>query len=436
MPRSRRSSSLTPHTLLRQEALALLDRLARVKPFALLMPMTPAAAPGPVAQQAIERYLVRGRRQLRRSVKQFLRWIESPVGRQTNPEQAQRRFVRLKLLFNRVLTQFDLFADVLTQRSEHDHGIRLGGLDAVAARTLALPAAPYVAPPVLCYLDRGQGAAIRRARTRLPGGGQNPVAIIRVPRERMVGSGIAASLLHEVGHQGAALLDLIPSLRRALAPRVRAQAVWRYWEQWISEIVADLWALAQLGIGSTIGLMGVVALPRAFVFRIGADAPHPPPYVRVRLSCAMGRALFPDPQWDRLEQAWTAYYPLQAAPAHDRDVFAAVTRHMPAFVRFLLNHRPRRLGGHPLRALFPVPRRQPDRLRVLWQQWGGRVERMLGVDPALVFAVLGQAKADGYLDADTEGRLLTRLLTYWALRSTLNPRRTAVPAQTPNAPAH
>jgi len=32
---------------------------------------------------------------------------------------------------------------------------------------LALPGF-YEAPPVICYLDRGAGAAIRRARTRLP----------------------------------------------------------------------------------------------------------------------------------------------------------------------------------------------------------------------------------------------------------------------------
>ena len=79
---------------------------------------------------------------------------------------------------------------------------------------------------MVCYLARGPGAAIRRARTRLPGGGDNPVAIIRMPRERMIGSGIASSLVHEVGHQGAALLDLVPSLRARLgAVRVR-RASW------------------------------------------------------------------------------------------------------------------------------------------------------------------------------------------------------------------
>src|SRR5262249_54984752 len=159
-------------------------------------------------------------------------------------------------------------------------------------------------PPVVCYLDRGFGAAIRRARTRLPGGGQTPVAIIRIPRERMVGSGIASSLVHEVGHQAAALLDLVNPLRlRAQTERRNAgrhDRAWQLWESWMSEMVADFWSVAMIGVGSTLGLMGVVTLPRAFVFRTAADDPHPMPWVRVQLSCALGNALYPDPQWARI----------------------------------------------------------------------------------------------------------------------------------------
>src|SRR6266540_3621387 len=133
------------------------------------------------------------------------------------------------------------------------------GLDAVAADALS-PLAPYVdLPPVVCYLDRGVGAAIRRARTRLPGGGENPVAVVRVPRERMVGNGIASSLVHEVGHQASALLELIPSLRPVLQGLARGSGadrdVWSLWDRWISEIVADFWSVARIGVGSTLGLM-------------------------------------------------------------------------------------------------------------------------------------------------------------------------------------
>src|SRR6202011_6236091 len=121
----------------------------------------------------------------------------------------------LRLRFNAVLSQLELFNQVITQRSESEQGLWLSGLDVVWSDALALPGY-YEAPPIICYLDRGVGAAIRRARTRMPGGGENPVAVIRVPRERMIGSGIASSLIHEVGHQAAALLGLVPSLEQVL----------------------------------------------------------------------------------------------------------------------------------------------------------------------------------------------------------------------------
>ncbi|HEX6625340.1 MAG TPA: hypothetical protein VF064_16620, partial [Pyrinomonadaceae bacterium] len=240
-----------PVWLLEQEARALLSRLARVKPFALLEPALPAATIPPNAQTAIETFLASGRHELRARVRGFIAWLRSPPGFGASPAEAQRRFTLLRLRFNDVLSQFDLFADVLTQRSEHETGVWLAGLDVVAAEALRVPGGYFDLPPVICYLDRGPGAAIRRARTRLPGGAENPVAIVRVPRERMVGSGIASSLVHEVGHQGAALLELVESLRPALQAKQRGgtdgHLAWRFWERWISEIVADFWSVARIG---------------------------------------------------------------------------------------------------------------------------------------------------------------------------------------------
>ncbi|HEX3184235.1 MAG TPA: hypothetical protein VHQ94_05540, partial [Pyrinomonadaceae bacterium] len=244
----------SPLRLIAHEARALLTRLARIKPFALLEPMLPAAAISLPAQIAIEQYLADGRRKLRTSIRTFIAWLESPMGQQTSPADVQRRFTLLRLEFNSVISQFDTFSDAITQRSEHETGVWLSGLDVVAADALALPDF-YEAPPVICYLERGPGAAIRRARTRMPGNTKSPVAVIQVPRERMVGSGIASSLVHEVGHQAGALLELVESLRPALHQRGDGQIVWRYWERWISEIVADFWSVARIGIGSTYGLM-------------------------------------------------------------------------------------------------------------------------------------------------------------------------------------
>jgi hypothetical protein len=410
--------------LLGQEARALLTRLARVKPFALHEPMLPAAAVSLAAQAAIERYLAQGRRQLRRMVYAYLRWLNSDAGRRLPPAEAQRRFTFLRMRFNAVLSQFDMFADVLTQRSEHDTGVWLSGLDSVAADALALPGGYYQAPPVICYLDRGHGAAIRRARTRLTGGGENPVAIIRVPRERMVGSGIASSLVHEVGHQGAALLDLVASLRPLLrgmqSSGAEQRLVWQLWDRWISEIVSDLWSVARVGIAATTGLMGVVSLPRPFVFRVTVDDPHPMPWIRVKLSCALGQALYPHPQWQHLAALWEACYPIGNLDQERRALIAALEQSMPAFVTLLVNHRPRALRGRSLGEVLATPERQPGNLAAAFELWHGQAELMRRAPPSLVFAAIGQARADGRMSPEEESRLLAYLLTYWALRSTLD----------------
>src|SRR5215470_12692252 len=202
------------HWMLDQEARALLARLARVKPFVLSQPMTLAASLLPAAQIAIERFLAEGRRELKKRIQEFLSWLHDE-GRQASPHDVQRRFVFLKLRFNSVLSQLELFHQVISQRSENEQGVWISGLDVVAADALALPEF-YEAPPVICYLDRGIGGAIRRARTRMPGGGEKPGAGIRILRERMIGSGIASSLVHETGHQAAAILGLVPSLQEVL----------------------------------------------------------------------------------------------------------------------------------------------------------------------------------------------------------------------------
>ena len=408
----------SPLRLIAHEARALLTRLARIKPFALLEPMLPAAAISLPAQIAIEQYLADGRRKLRTSIRTFIAWLESPMGQQTSPADVQRRFTLLRLEFNSVISQFDTFSDAITQRSEHETGVWLSGLDVVAADALALPDF-YEAPPVICYLERGPGAAIRRARTRMPGNTKSPVAVVQIPRERMVGSGIGSSLVHEVGHQAGALLELVESLRPALHQRGDGQIVWRYWERWISEIVADFWSVARIGIGSTYGLMAVVSLPRAFVMRVSEQDPHPVPWLRVKLSCAMGQALYPHPQWEVAARTWESFYPLDDLDQQQRALFANLEQSMADFVELLINHRPQMLRGKSLVEVMGVDERQPARLLALYQAWRKAPEEMRLAPPSLVFAVLGQARASEGLTAQEESRLLAYLLTYWALRSSL-----------------
>jgi hypothetical protein len=408
--------------LLEEEARGLMTRLDRIKPFALLEPMVPAAGLFPNAQSAIEQAMIEGRRELRRLIRSFLAWLGNSKSVAT-AEQAQRRLSILRLRFHAVLNEFDMFSDAITQRSEQDNGTWLSGLDIVAADALNLPGRLYELPPIICYLQRGPGAAIRRARTRLPGGRRNPVAIIKVPRERMVGSGIASSLIHEAGHQGAALLDLVPSLRLVLQGRQRADGpnrdLWAIWERWISEIVADFWSVARVGIIATLGLIGVVSLPRAFVFRVDLNDPHPTPWLRVKLSAAIGGALYPHPQWARMSALWEELYPRQGLDAERLALIERLEAHMPAFVALLVTHRPAKLGGRTLPEVLEIAARPPTELARLFSAWLQAPAGMYRARPTLVFAVLGQARADGRLSPEDESVLIGKLLTFWALKTVL-----------------
>lgn len=407
--------------LIESEATGLLSRLDQIKPFVMHETMVLAAALPRDAQLLIERFLHTGRNELRLQLADFLDWLHGD-GQAATPAEQQRRFVLIRLQFNVVLAQFDLFTEVVTQRSEHSTGVWLSGLDILAQDALRLETSDDGDTRLVVYLARGAGAAIRRAKTRLPGGKPNPVGIIRLPRERMIGSGIASSLVHEVGHQGAAQLELVQSLRAEIERRAGQDpdGGWQVWSLWISEIMADMWSVATVGITSTIGLLAVVSLPRFFVFRPGGSDPHPMPFLRVLISAAIGNALYPHPQWKELATVWKAMYPLSGLPAEHVAWIRNCEGHIEDLVDLLIHHRVPLAEGRELGTIFPLKERQPDRLLRLHQAWGNDFGRMARQRPALVFAVLGQAKAAGRITPEDESSQLSSLLTAWAVRGSLD----------------
>jgi hypothetical protein len=400
------------------EARALLARVRRMQPMSMQESMTPAAAPLARTQRAIEQTLQRERSRLKREIVQLLRWLTTPAASDADGAELAHRLTRARMQFNDVLNNFDLFADALSQRSERDSGLWLAGLDVAAEDVVALP--PYYeTPPVLCYLDRGPGAAIRRARTRLPGGGSNPIALIQIPRERMVGTGVAASLAHETGHQAAALLELVESLRKELQDLARATGDdrWNIWHRWISEIIADLWAVAKLGPTATQGLIGVLSLPSYFVFRISANDPHPPPWLRVKLSAAFGRALYPDAQWRELDALWDDLYPIAQATPAQRGWLAHLADTIEPIAERLLAHRCPALAPQPLGAVLAMPDRAPRALRaaLAHPRW---IDRLLHVPPSRALAIVGQARWARAITPEDERRTVSKLLATWAIRRT------------------
>jgi hypothetical protein len=195
--------------------------------------------------------------------------------------------------------------------------------------------------------------------------------------------------------------------------------VWQWWERWISEIVSDFWSVSRVGVGSTLGLMGVVALPRAFVFRLSLADPHPIPWIRVKLSCAMGDALYPHRQWRMLANIWERYYPLSGLSEERQRLFRYIEDSIPSFVSLLAQHRPRSLRGQSLAEVMAFADRQPAQLQQRFEEWRLKPGGMQQAPPSLVFAVIGQARADGQLSPEQESDWLGRLLPHWALRKTL-----------------
>jgi hypothetical protein len=220
------------------------------------------------------------------------------------------------------------------------------------------------------------------------------------------------------------LLGLVESLRpeiqRAWRDITGAERVaWRLYERWVSEVVADLYSIARVGVSSTMGLIGLVSLPSAFVFRMAPDDPHPFAWIRVHLSCAFGDALYPDPQWRQLAHVWSSFYPIRRLPLDRVRVIQALLTTMPAFVRLVLGHRPAALRGRALGEVLHGSDRSPDRLVRLFHEWMADRSAIPRTRPALAFAVIGQARARGLLTPEAEDRMLGRLISYWALQSTL-----------------
>jgi len=408
------------YRMLADEARALLTRLETVQPFALQMTMVPAAAVPARALAAIEQHVARVRIAVGQQVRDYLSWLARACRGGVSPAEAQSGLALLRIRFNQLLSQYDIFADVLSQRSEHDNGIWLAGLDAAAADAMALRGGFFVPPPAVCYLDRGRGAAIRRARTRLPGGDPNPVAVVRVPRERMVGSGIASSLVHEVGHQCSASLGLVESLRPLVQGMQRTRGpdriAWVLFERWLSEVIADFWGVAKVGIAATTGLIGVVSLPSAFVFRVALDDPHPFPWIRVKISCALGKALYPHSQWNKLAALWESFYPTDGLEEQKRRLLTMLESNLGAFVNMLVLHRPKALCGHSLMEVVASPDRHARHLQGLYTSWRATPRLMRLASPTLALAAVGQARFDGRMSPEHESRTVGALLRHWALR--------------------
>jgi len=87
---------------------------------------------------------------------------------------------------------------------------------------------------------------------------------------------------------------------------------------------------------------------------------------------------------------------------------------IPAFVNLVINHEAPKLKGRKLADVFPYRNRQPAQLQHLYNLWRFSPDNISRASPSLLFAVIGQARADANISATKESDLLSQWLTNWA----------------------
>ncbi len=194
---------------------------------------------------------------------------------------------------------------------------------------------------------------------------------------------------------------------------------WQLWERWISEIVADVWSVGRVGIASTLGLMGVVSLPQVFVFRVNVNDPHPTPWIRVKLSAAIGEAFYPQPAWKQLAQLWEDYYPLSGATPKQREILEEPGADDPEVGPVIDSSPPGGVARPFTGQVMDTDELNPARLRMLLRHWRRDPQHMYRTRPIVVFAAIGQGRVDGGITPEEESAVIGKLLSHWAVSSTL-----------------
>ena len=286
----------------------------------------------------------------------------------------RRRLMAFQTLYLRAERTLEFFADAIGCRTNPQVAALLRACDTLVQRCMAAALEPLgrIAPPALTYLGEGRGASILRAHQRLWDGGELcPVAAIKITRHNLLRP---TALLHESGHQVAAMLGWNDALAEAIATRLQAAGAGpelvSLWSGWSSEIAADAFAFVHAGYASVAALHDVVDGDSASAFRLIPGAPHPIADLRVRLGVEMCRRSFGKGPWDALQDAWIATHDRRHAAAEAGAIVEASLPLVPLVAEVAIEAPLRAFGGRSLRDLVDPARVSPAALEALHQRVG------------------------------------------------------------------
>lgn len=284
----------------------------------------------PEAWNGLEKYLgITIRQQLQEAINQLKKEatvLKSELKLAQSENQLlnlHQRLIEYRKKYLRTETVVDFYGDAVNTRTNSQIAAILRACDVLSHRSMAmlLDRLGKTTPPVLTYLDRGLGASILKAGLRLwDGSTLNPAATIKIVHHNLLRP---TSLIHEAGHQVAAIIGWNDELSTSLCQGLRGLVnpnIAEIWSSWASEIAADAFAFAHTGYAAVTALHDVLAGEISSVFRLLIGDPHPMGYLRVLLGVEMCAQFFGTGPWNGLANAWKQCYPVCNAPSDVREV--------------------------------------------------------------------------------------------------------------------
>jgi len=140
-----------------------------------------------------------------------------------------------------------------------------------------------------------------------------PVPVIDLPWQQLVNPWELLAIAHEVGHDvdedlGQVTLGLRPVItNRLMEVKAPAQRLIK-WQEWISEILADLVGILLTGPAYGAMLAELLTLPRNQVRYLDPSDDHPPHYLRMFINAAVVRRLGLTHYATYLEDGWKTLY--------------------------------------------------------------------------------------------------------------------------------
>jgi hypothetical protein len=198
------------------------------------------------AWHSLERYIGLSIRQhLTKVVAQLIRegdLLQAALASAVSPVdllKVRRQLLNFRNRYTRVEMTLVFFADAINTRTNPKISGYLKACDVLAYRSMAmlLDQLGKPTPSALSYFEKGIGAAVLRANLRLwDGTGVNPVAAIKITHHNL----LPTALIHEAGHQVAAVVGWNEELASKLATGLTGARRTQEWASWASRLVRRL----------------------------------------------------------------------------------------------------------------------------------------------------------------------------------------------------